>query len=101
MFWFHFQTVYFQVSLDSLPAFQHVCKVIEQLAMAQDRLAQKWLEIFPQKAYDLVRGNRLPAGARLVSTTSDVATPTCKDMLFWGGEGAYLYWYLLSFEQVT
>lgn len=73
-------------------------KSLNNLAIAQDRLAQKWLEFFPQKAYDLVRGNRLPAGARLVSTTSDVATPTCKD-IFWG-RGCIFLLVVVFLEQV-
>lgn len=46
---------------------------------AQDVLADKWLKMFPQKAYNLVMGHKLPPGARLVSVTSEVTNPTSKE----------------------
>ena len=49
--------------------------------VAQDELAQMWLRMFPQKAYDLLRQKKLPPGSRLVSVSSEVTTPTCKECL--------------------
>lgn len=42
-------------------------------------MAALWLSTFPQKAYDLVRKQKLPAGTRIVSVQSELSTPTCKD----------------------
>ena len=63
----------------NMASHHRIVDVVWYVSLAQDRLATKWHERFPQKALDLVRLNRLPVGARLVSTTSEVSTPTCKD----------------------
>lgn len=52
---------------------------IETKSPAEDKLASMWLEMFPTKAFDMVKANRLPAGARLVSTLSEITTPSCKE----------------------
>lgn len=35
--------------------------------------------MFPEKAYELVRSNRLQPGVRLAALSSEVSTPSCKD----------------------
>lgn len=63
---------------------------IMQCRFAKDRLANMWLKMFPQRAYDLLRQGRLPAGARLVSVGSDISTPTCKEF-----QGNLRWWCLV------
>ena len=48
-------------------------------APSKEEMAALWLSTFPQKAYDLVRKQKLPAGTRIVSVQSELSTPTCKD----------------------
>lgn len=35
--------------------------------------------MFPENAFKILRAHRFPAGGRLVSVSSDLSTPTCKD----------------------
>ena len=58
-----------------------ITHIVHEPRFAKDRLANMWLKMFPQRAYDLLLKGRLPAGARLVSVSSDITTPTCKE--FW------------------
>ena len=50
---------------------------------AQEDLAVRWLSMFPENAYKILRSHRFPAGGRLVSVSSDISTPTCKDKYQW------------------
>lgn len=50
---------------------------------SQERLAQKWETMFPEKAYKLVTGHKLPAGARLISVASEIQSPTAKELAGW------------------
>jgi hypothetical protein len=46
---FTFKLVYFQVSVDRLPAFQHVSKVIEQLGHRSGPLGPEMAGVFSSK----------------------------------------------------
>ena len=37
---------------------------------------------FPGRAMDLVRNNRLPAGANIINLESEITTPSAKEILF-------------------
>ena len=50
---------------------------------AEEDLAVKWLGMFPENAYEILRSHRFPAGGRLVSVDSDISTPSCKDEYQW------------------
>lgn len=55
---------------------------------AKDDLAEKWLNMIPDRAYNLVQNHKLPAGARLVSVESEIATPGFKEFTpSWVGMG--------------
>lgn len=41
----------------------------------QVRLANKWRELVPRSALDMILGNRLPAGTKLVNLASELTTP--------------------------
>ena len=45
----------------------------------QVRLANKWRELVPRSALDMILGNRLPAGTKLVNLASELTTPGVED----------------------
>lgn len=59
---------------------------------AQEDLAVRWLSMFPENAYKILRSHRFPAGGRLVSVSSDISTPTCKDKYQWKKGLMFLRW---------
>ena len=64
----------------------HYPRDAQTLGHAQDRLATKWLNEFPGRALEIIRNNRLPPGAALVSVESDVTTPCAKEFT---GRGSF------------
>ena len=47
--------------------------------LAQESLASHWLELMPQKALDIVRGQRLAPGGDLVKLDFEYGRPSSKE----------------------
>ena len=47
--------------------------------MAQEELANSWLNGMPEAALEVVRNNRLSAGADLVKVAFEFGRPSCKE----------------------
>ena len=47
---------------------------------AQDGLASHWLELMPQQALDIVRGQRLAPGGDLVKLDFEYGRPSSKEL---------------------
>ena len=74
---------------------------------SQDRLATKWLNEIPGRALDIIRNNRLPPGAALVSVESEVTTPSSKEFTgngsFYKSNPTYknIYWSELGLPKIV
>ena len=47
---------------------------------AQEKLANEWIHDLPGRAFNMIQNHRVPAGTALIGLSSDVSTPSCKDL---------------------